>query len=74
MAKEISKDTYVWAHVGVIIFHVIIGALLITMYFKEKLVDVSRKTMVLILGSILIVVSLLGLIPILKDYGKITIE
>ena len=74
MAKEISKDMYVWAHVGTIMFHVLIGALLIAMYFKETLGAVSRKTMVLILGSILVVVSLLGLIPILTDYGKITIE
>ena len=72
--KEITKRTYVWAHVGTIMFHVLIGALLIALYFKDSLGAASRKTMVLILGVILVVISLLALIPILQNYNKIIIS
>ena len=72
--KKISKKTYVWAHVATIMFHVLVGALLITLYFKDSLGSVSRKTMVLILGSVLVVLSLMGLIPVLRDYDEIVIN
>ena len=74
MVKEISKKSYVWGHIGTIIFHVLIAALLITLYFRDTIGRVNRKTMVLILGSILLIVSLLALAPILKDYDRIVIE
>ena len=72
--KEISKKSYVWGHIGTIIFHVLIASLLITLYFRDSIGSASRKTMVLILGSVLLLVSLLALAPILKDYDKIVIE
>lgn len=72
--KEISKQSYVWGHIGTIFFHVVVASLLITLYFRESIGSASRKTMVLILGSVLLLVSLLALAPILKDYDKIVIE
>lgn len=72
--KKITKKTYVWAHVGTIMFHTLIGILLVVLYYKDHIGKVSRQTMVLILGVILVVVSLMGLVPILKDYNKIEIS
>lgn len=72
--KKISKKTYVWAHIGTILFHTLIGILLVVLYYKDHLGKVTRQTMVLILGVILIIVSLMGLVPILKDYNKIEIS
>ena len=72
--KEVSKSAYVWGHVGSIVFHVLIASLLIALYFRDHLGSASRKTMVLILGSLLLLMSLLALIPVLMDYDKIIIE
>ena len=72
--KKIAKKTYVWAHIGTILFHTLIGILLVVLYYKDHLGKVTRQTMVLILGVILITVSLMGLVPILKDYNKIEIS
>ena len=72
--KEISKKSYVWGHIGTILFHVLIASFLIALYFRDHIGSASRKTMVLILGSVLLIVSLLALAPILKDYDKIIIE
>ena len=72
--KEISKKTYYWAHVGTILFHALIGVLLIVLYFREKLGSADRKTMVLILGSILLIVSCFSFMPISKNWPKIVIS
>ena len=72
--KKINKKTYVWAHVGTIMFHTLIGILLVVLYYKDHIGKVSRQSMVLILGLILIIVSLMGLAPVLKDYKKIEIS
>ena len=72
--KEISKKSHVWGHIGAITFDVLIGVLLIVLYFKEKIGRISRKMMVLILGIILVFFSLMSLVPILMDYDKIIIE
>ena len=72
--KKVKKSTYVWAHVGVIIFHVLIGALLVASRYYKKLLGLQSKNIVPVLGLILIVVSLLGLFPILKNHDKIEIE
>ena len=72
--KEVKKSTYVWAHVGVIIFHVLIGTLLVASRYSDNLLGVQSKNLVFALGLVLIVVSLLGLSPILKNHDKIEIE
>jgi hypothetical protein len=72
--KEVKKSTYVWTHVGVIIFHVLIGALLVASRYSSHLLGLQSKNLVPVLGLILIVVSLLGLFPILKNHDKMVIE
>lgn len=74
--KNIDKDAYVWGHVATIIFHVILGLVIITYALKlngSKELNHIRLVL-LIAGGLLVVVSLLGLWPILKDYNKIIIE
>jgi len=76
MVKEISKKSYVWGHVGVIIYHVITGGSIIflTYYKKLKLNERSRKFYIALIAGLLILLALLSLIPVLKDYDKIEIE
>jgi len=72
--KEIDKKTYVWSHVGVIIFHSIIAIILILSRYYEKLFNTNSRDVVLVIGFVLLIVSLLSLWPVLKDYDRIEIE
>lgn len=73
--KNIDKDAYVWGHVATIIFHVILGLVIITYALKINSAELKNIRLVLLIaGGLLVVVSLLGLVPILKDYNKIIIE
>ena len=72
--KELKKSTYVWSHIGVIIFHVIIGALLVATYYRNMIFGIKSNVLVLVLGILLLVMSLGSLVPILQDYDKIIIE
>ncbi len=73
--KDIKKSTYVWAHVGVIIYHCFLAILLIFSQFYYRLFRISSRALVLILSTILLITSLLASIPILKqDEDKIVIE
>lgn len=72
--KEIEKKTYVWAHVGVIIYHSLVGILLIMSRYSDILLGFNSRDVVFVLGIILLVTALLSLWPILKDYDRIEIE
>jgi hypothetical protein len=72
--KEIKKETYVWAHVGVIVYHSLTAGLLILSQYGYTPFSTSPRTTVLVLASILLFVSLLSFWPIVKDYDKIVIE
>ena len=72
--KEIEKKTYVWAHVGVIIYHSLVGILLIMSRYSDMLLGFNSRDVVFVLGIILLVTALLSLWPILKDYDRIEIE
>ena len=72
--KEIDKKTYVWAHVGVIIYHSLVGILLIMSRYSDMLLGFNSRDVVFVLGIILLVTALLSLWPILKDYDRIEIE
>ena len=67
---NLSKTTYIWSHIGVIIYHILTAILLILSpyYFRNK------KIWVIVLSSILLIVSILSFVPILKEYNKIIIE
>ena len=72
--KEIDKKTYVWSHVGVILFHSIIATILILSRYYEKLFNTNSRDVVLVIGFLLLIISLLSLWPVLKDYDRIEIE
>ena len=72
--KEISKKSYVWGHVGVIIYHSLTAIVLIMSQYMRKTFGYNSRNVVIILSIILLIVSLLSLWPILKDYNKIVIE
>ncbi len=72
--KDIDKKSYIWSHVAVIIFHTLVGAAMITNYYKSRILGVDSSTFLFYLGWFLVILSLLSLVPILKDYEKIVIE
>jgi len=72
--KEIDKKTYVWAHVGVIIYHSLAGLLLIASKYYDPILGISPRNLAFIIGTILLITALLSLWPVLKDYDRIEIE
>tara|TARA_Y100000114_G_C11596136_1_gene248109 strand:- start:61 stop:300 length:240 start_codon:yes stop_codon:yes gene_type:complete len=72
--KRISKSTYIWSHIAVILFHTILGVLLVLTYFYDKLGKVESKVIIFAIGILLIIVSLGSLAPILMDYKRIEID
>lgn len=72
--KKISEKSYKWAHYGVIIYHTLTAILLLASQYYTKILNLSSRTIVLILASLLFVISLLAIVPIAKDYEKIIIE
>jgi hypothetical protein len=72
--KVISKSTYIWSHVAVIVFHISIGILLILAQKKVLFEEKSAEIAVYTIGGLLIVISLLAIVPIAKQYSTITIE
>ena len=68
--KNISKESYVWSHFGVILFHLIISGYLLYIYFSKFSLK-TIKLSCLIIGGILGIVSLLSLIPIFTDYDRV---
>jgi len=72
--KRISEKTYRWSHVGVIIYHVLTAFVLIASQYMKSLFSLKPRTVVIVFASLLLIVSLLAIIPIAKDYEKIIIE
>jgi len=68
--KNISRETYVWSHFGVILFHLGLSIYLIYLYFSKFTVNRIRLSC-LIVGCLLGIVSLLSMIPIFNDYAKV---
>jgi hypothetical protein len=67
--KKVSRDGYIWGHIATIIFHIIIASLLITLYFKKKWSRETIEIWCVTLGSILLVVSILSIVPIVQYSG-----
>lgn len=72
--KVISKDSYVWSHVGVIIYHALTAIVLIATQYTKKLFNFSSRNVVIVVSMVLLIVTLLSLWPILKSYDRIVIE
>lgn len=68
--KEVSRTTFVGAHVGVIGFHVLIGVLVLWALSRKQVGNMDSLQLIRILMYALIIVSLLGLWPIVNktDY------
>ena len=64
--KEVDENTYFWAHIGTILFHVILAGLLIYSTYRKDVFGVNNKKFVMWCGIILLIVSLLALVPIIK--------
>jgi hypothetical protein len=68
MAKTISSETYQWGHIGLIIGKSIFYSFIL--YFAYQIYrkgNNKNAKWILILTSILLVVTLLGLVPILQE-------
>jgi len=72
--KKVSKDSYVWGHVGVIIYHSLTALVLIMTQYMKKTFGFNSRNVVIAVSIILLIVTLLSLWPILKDYDRIVIE
>ena len=72
--KEVDKSAYIWSHVAVIIFHSLVGLLLISSYYNTTIKGIQTTKILLYVGWFLLILSLLSLVPILKDYDKLVIE
>lgn len=72
--KVISKDKFVWSHVGVIIYHALTAIVLIATQYTKNLFKFSSRNVVIVVSMILLIVTLLSLWPILKSYDRIIIE
>jgi membrane protein YdbS with pleckstrin-like domain len=75
MTTNVSQTSHVWAHVGVIAFHVIMACLWILCTYKQEMAHdpVHRKWWSWCsysLASLLGVFALLGLIPILMKRNE----
>ena len=69
--KHIDMEKYQWGHFGTILFHLIVGGVII--YYNRSRSS-SEKRISFWAGVILFFVSLLALLPIFnKDYDKIII-
>lgn len=73
--KIVTKKTFIGAHAGVIVYHILLGVFMICVATTkaESFLGVSIKNWLITMGFILIVVSALGLIPILHN-NDYTIE
>lgn len=71
--KTISKNAYVWGHVAVIVYHILTAIILILTEYVSTLKK-HQKTIVVTLASILLIVSVLSIWPIAKNYNVITIN
>lgn len=72
--KKVSKDSYVWGHVGVIIYHSLTAIILIVSQYMKTTFGFKSRNVVIIVALVLLIVTLLSLWPILKDYDRIVIE
>lgn len=72
--KNVSKNTYVWGHVGVIIYHALTAITILASQYVKKILGFSSRNVVITLSVILLIVTLLSIWPISKNYDKIIIE
>ena len=72
--KDISKKSYVWGHIGVIIYHSLTAIILLASQYMRTVFGYSSRNVVIVVAIILLIVALLSIWPVVKDYDKIVIE
>ena len=72
--KNVSKKSYVWGHVGVIIYHALTAIVLIVSQYVKKIIGISSRSVVIFVAALLLILTLLSIWPISKNYDKIIIE
>lgn len=72
--KDISKKSYVWGHIGVIIYHSLTAIILLASQYMKTVFGYSSRNIVIVVAIILLIVALLSIWPVVKDYDKIVIE
>ena len=72
--KKVSKDSYVWGHVGVIIYHSLTAIVLLMTQYMKTTFGFKSRNVVIIVALVLLIVTLLSIWPISKDYDRIVIE
>lgn len=72
--KKVSKDSYVWGHVGVIIYHSLTAIVLLMTQYMKTTFGFKSRNVVIVLAVVLLIVALLSIWPISKDYDRIVIE
>ena len=72
--KKVSKDSYVWGHVGVIIYHSLTAIILLVSQYMKTTFGFKSRNVVIVLALVLLIVTLLSIWPISKDYDRIVIE
>ena len=74
--KNINKNSYIWSHIAVIIFHIIYGSVIAYIGFKYIVSKDLQKIrqILIVMGLFLVLISSLSLVPILKKYDKIVIN
>jgi len=60
MVKQVSRSSFVGAHIGVIVFHILLGAFILFATWKAYRIGLY------VAGSLLIVLSFCSLAPVLK--------
>lgn len=65
--KQVSKSNFVLGHVLTIVFHALIALAVLYTQYKEKAFWMDNRKVIIGLMVILLLVSLLGLIPVLQS-------
>lgn len=73
MTKTVSRSTYEWAHIVVILFHIAVSCVMISFYFRQRWDRRDLEITAVTLGSIMLAISLLSFVPILSIREKIVI-
>jgi hypothetical protein len=65
--KELSSTWFIVAHVAVIVFHIVLGAIVLAALGQKTLFHANSTTVIRVCMMLLILMSTLGLVPILMN-------
>ena len=65
--KNIPSDGYVWGHFATSLVHIMLAGALFWAYYEENEYETLRRYLIIV-GSILLGMSILAMVPVLKWY------